>query len=69
MAARGGERERPDPVQLDRLLGERVRKELRCLRLRTEHGLNPLRRGEAAGSHGHQEAYVLARQYRRACRW
>ncbi|KAM9186549.1 cilia- and flagella-associated protein 144 [Mergus octosetaceus] len=44
MAARGAARERPDPVQLDRLLGERVRKELRCLRLLTEYGLNPLRR-------------------------
>lgn len=49
MAARGGARERPDAVQLDRLLGERVRKELRGLRLLTEYGLNPLRRGEAAG--------------------
>ncbi|EOB08118.1 Uncharacterized protein ENSP00000334415-like protein, partial [Anas platyrhynchos] len=39
-----GARERPDAVQLDRLLGERVRKELRGLRLLTQYGLNPLRR-------------------------
>lgn len=46
MAARGGEKEPPDAVHLNRLLCERVRKELRCQRLHTEHSINPLRRGE-----------------------
>ncbi|XP_065596487.1 cilia- and flagella-associated protein 144 [Cyrtonyx montezumae] len=44
MAARGGGKEAPDAVHLNRLLCERVRKELRCQRLHTEHGINPLRR-------------------------
>ncbi|XP_031456627.1 protein FAM183A isoform X2 [Phasianus colchicus] len=44
MAARGGEKEPPDAVHLNRLLCERVRKELRCQRLHTEHSINPLRR-------------------------
>ncbi|OXB54056.1 hypothetical protein ASZ78_001296 [Callipepla squamata] len=44
MAARGEGREAPDAVHQNRLLCERVRKELRGQRLRTEHGINPLRR-------------------------
>ncbi|NP_001264494.2 protein FAM183A isoform 2 [Gallus gallus] len=43
MAARGGKKEPPDAVHLNRLLYERVRKELRCQRLHTEHSINPLR--------------------------
>jgi len=46
MAARGGKKEPPDAVHLNRLLYERVRKELRCQRLHTEHSINPLRPGE-----------------------
>ncbi|XP_015725548.1 protein FAM183A [Coturnix japonica] len=38
------EKEPPDAVHLNRLLCERVRKELRCQRLHTEHCINPLRR-------------------------
>lgn len=47
MAARS-EREPPDAVQLNQLMCERVRKELRCQKLHTEYGVNPLQRGEAA---------------------
>ncbi|POI34737.1 hypothetical protein CIB84_001509 [Bambusicola thoracicus] len=47
MAARGGKKEPPDAVHLNRLLYERVRKELRCQRLHTEHSINPLRRVHA----------------------
>lgn len=46
MAARGGKKEPPDAVHLNRLLYERMRKELRCQRLHTEHSINPLRPGE-----------------------
>uniref|UniRef100_A0A672US38 Uncharacterized protein n=1 Tax=Strigops habroptila TaxID=2489341 RepID=A0A672US38_STRHB len=46
-----------DPVRLNQLLCERVRKELKCQRLHTEYGVNPLQRGEAAHgrSQGHRE--------------
>ncbi|XP_021260537.1 protein FAM183A [Numida meleagris] len=47
MAARGAQKEPPDAVHLNRLLCERVRKELRCQRLHTEHSINPLRRVHA----------------------
>uniref|UniRef100_A0A669PDE5 Uncharacterized protein n=1 Tax=Phasianus colchicus TaxID=9054 RepID=A0A669PDE5_PHACC len=67
MAARGGEKEPPDAVHLNRLLCERVRKELRCQRLHTEHTLRPHR--FSSSSHGHSEAHVLARQHRGACGW
>ncbi|KAJ7410105.1 protein FAM183A isoform 2 [Willisornis vidua] len=43
MAARGGGREKPDAVQENRLLCERVQKELRHQRLNTEYTVNPLR--------------------------
>ncbi|XP_051664516.1 protein FAM183A [Manacus candei] len=42
MAARGGQRERPDAVQLDRLLSERVHKEMRHQKLYTQYTVNPL---------------------------
>lgn len=46
MAARSG-KEPPNAVQLNQLMCERVRKELRCQKLHTEYGVNPLQRGEA----------------------
>ncbi|XP_061859758.1 cilia- and flagella-associated protein 144-like [Colius striatus] len=44
MAARSGEKEPLDAVRLDRLLCERVRKELQCQTLHTRFDVNPLRR-------------------------
>ncbi|XP_065698579.1 cilia- and flagella-associated protein 144 [Patagioenas fasciata] len=43
MAARSG-KEPPNAVQLNQLMCERVRKELRCQKLHTEYGVNPLQR-------------------------
>ncbi|XP_030350781.1 protein FAM183A isoform X3 [Strigops habroptila] len=43
MAARSA-KEPLDPVRLNQLLCERVRKELKCQRLHTEYGVNPLQR-------------------------
>ncbi|XP_074953985.1 cilia- and flagella-associated protein 144 [Phalacrocorax aristotelis] len=44
MAARSGGKQPPDPVQQNRLLCERVRKELQYQGLHTQYGVNPLRR-------------------------
>ncbi|KAK2543322.1 Fam183a isoform B [Columba livia] len=46
MAARSG-KEPPNAVQLNQLMCERVRKELRCQKLHTEYGVNPLQRVHA----------------------
>lgn len=57
MASRSPNKEPLDPVRLNQLLCERVRKELKCQRLHTEYSVNPLRPGEAAHgrSQGHRE--------------
>lgn len=47
MAARSG-KEPLDPVRLNQLLSERVRKELQYQRLYTQFSVNPLHRGKAA---------------------
>uniref|UniRef100_A0A8C2T9R1 Uncharacterized protein n=1 Tax=Coturnix japonica TaxID=93934 RepID=A0A8C2T9R1_COTJA len=52
------EKEPPDAVHLNRLLCERVRKELRCQRLHTEHCINPLQKNSSSVM-GHQTAQVL----------
>lgn len=50
MAARGREKEPPDLVHQNQIFCETVRKELRCQKLHTEYGVNPLKRGEAGES-------------------
>ncbi|XP_065529670.1 cilia- and flagella-associated protein 144 isoform X1 [Lathamus discolor] len=42
MASRSATKAQPDPVRLNQLLCERVRKELKCQRLHTEYSVNPL---------------------------
>ncbi|XP_062473234.1 cilia- and flagella-associated protein 144 [Pezoporus occidentalis] len=42
MAARSANNTPLDPVRLNQLLCERVRKELKCQRLHTEYSVNPL---------------------------
>ncbi|XP_051481418.1 protein FAM183A isoform X2 [Apus apus] len=44
MAARGGEKEPLDAVSQNRILCERVRKELHCQKLHTRFDVNPLHR-------------------------
>ncbi|XP_048717502.1 cilia- and flagella-associated protein 144 isoform X1 [Caretta caretta] len=44
MAARGREKEPPDLVHQNQIFCETVRKELRCQKLHTEYGVNPLKR-------------------------
>uniref|UniRef100_A0A674JB08 Uncharacterized protein n=1 Tax=Terrapene triunguis TaxID=2587831 RepID=A0A674JB08_9SAUR len=46
MAARGREKEPPDLVHQNQIFCETVRKELRCQKLHTEYGVNPLKRGK-----------------------
>ncbi|KAH1166403.1 hypothetical protein KIL84_015575 [Mauremys mutica] len=44
MAARSREKEPPDLVHQNQIFCETVRKELRCQKLHTEYGVNPLKR-------------------------
>uniref|UniRef100_A0A8B9F660 Uncharacterized protein n=1 Tax=Amazona collaria TaxID=241587 RepID=A0A8B9F660_9PSIT len=57
MASHSANKEPLDPVRLNQLLCERVRKELKYQRLHTEYSVNPLQAGEAAHgrSQGHEE--------------
>uniref|UniRef100_A0A674JF40 Uncharacterized protein n=1 Tax=Terrapene triunguis TaxID=2587831 RepID=A0A674JF40_9SAUR len=49
MAARGREKEPPDLVHQNQIFCETVRKELRCQKLHTEYGVNPLKRVDRGG--------------------